>query len=160
MHDVGGRTPPATAPPPQQVHYDNQLGVAGEMDDSGVRMYHTLSKRTHSVGAMLFGDPNIDLRGTQIPTGLSRWDFECPGAYTSTLNQPLHFISRFHHMHVTGARMETGEVSADGHIVQTVATKTYDFFFQVMRMVWHTHACDATRSRSHGPPELLRTMPR
>lgn len=142
------------------MHYDNQLGVAGEMDDSGVRMYHTLSKRTHSVGAMLFGDPNIDLRGTQIPTGLSRWDFECPGAYTSTLNQPLHFISRFHHMHVTGARMETGEVSADGHIVQTVATKTYDFFFQVMRMAWHTHACDATRSRSHGPPELLRMMPR
>ena len=72
MHDNGGRTPPATAPPPQQVHYDNQLGVAGAVDNSGVRMYHTPSKRTHSVGAMLFGDPFIDLQGTQIPTGLSR----------------------------------------------------------------------------------------
>jgi hypothetical protein len=53
------------------VHYTNDAGVSGLVDDSAVRLYISHTPREHVAGVLQLGDPTVAQRGTALPRGLS-----------------------------------------------------------------------------------------
>ena len=72
--------PPSAFPPPLtllsqnpliQVHFTNDAGASGLVDDSAVRLYISHTPRAHVAGVLQLGDPTVAQRGTVLPQGLS-----------------------------------------------------------------------------------------
>ena len=62
-----------------EVHYDNPNGIAGMVDNSGVRLLYTPTFRQYNVGIFMVGDPMVTLVGQSVGEGWRQWDFSCPG---------------------------------------------------------------------------------
>merc|ERR1712032_548686 len=70
-----------------QTHYDNPGGVTTLVDNSGVRIFRTLTLRQHAAGVMALGDPFVRMSDTpvRVPAGDSKFEFECNSAFTAEL---------------------------------------------------------------------------
>lgn len=117
------------------MHYDNPSYVAGLVDNTTARLYHTAvnsTLRPQALAAWTLGDNNLFLSGqgerpvVVIPQGLVRYDFKCPGTQTATLPYPITVIGNFLHMHATGKMMET-RVVRNGVVQETRRIEYYDF---------------------------------
>jgi len=118
-----------------QIHYDNPRRRSGMKDSSGLRFYYTNEERTHRAGVLEVGDPHLALRGKDIPDGLTKYSFHCPGSCSSSVlaqeklrggSQGVTVISEFLHMHDTGMRM-TNEVIRGDQVVHKAVSDVYDF---------------------------------
>ena len=71
-----------------QIHYDNPSRLSGRKDSSGVRIYYTNSRRTHSAAILELGDPLVWMSRSgateNINDGLTKYQFDCPGTCSST----------------------------------------------------------------------------
>lgn len=120
-----------------QIHYNNPDEIAGMRDSSGVRIYYTHDERMHQAGMLEVGDPLVGLNGQPVGDGLSKFEFTCPSACSTTFllekersngeDQGVTVISEFLHMHQTGARMTNEVIRGDGTVHHKAVSEVYDF---------------------------------
>lgn len=124
---VRARCSPSFAP---TVHYDNPMHRSF-VDHSGVLMWATSTMRTHDMGVLALGDPRVQLRGLgTIPSGISRYDFDCASSRLSALPHALNVAYIQLHMHQSGIAMETVQYDRNGVYKATHRTDYYDFEYQ------------------------------
>lgn len=63
-----------------ETHYNNPDGDAGQVDNSGVRVYYTETLRPMDMGIMQLADPYVGLMGMPLPSGKSHFSFSCPSS--------------------------------------------------------------------------------
>jgi len=66
-----------------QIHYNNPTRISGKTDSSGVRFYYTTEERDQRAGMLELADPYVMLDGKRIDSGLTKWEFSCPGSCSS-----------------------------------------------------------------------------
>lgn len=89
-----------------ETHFDNAQRLPGIKDSSGVRVYYTDTARKHRAGSILVGDSLVSLYGKQV-VHEHHYQFSCPSACTSRLEQPINLFTSFLHMHTTGREIYT-----------------------------------------------------
>ena len=86
------------------VHYNNPSLIDGIRDNSRARLYYSTTPRTHEVGVLLAGDPQVALRGSSISPGLSKYTFDCSSKCSSiVLDEPVTVFAEGFHMHFLGS---------------------------------------------------------
>ncbi|KAL7452840.1 hypothetical protein ACHAWC_007341 [Mediolabrus comicus] len=133
-----------------EVHYHNPNKQEGRTDQSGVRVYYSIEKRTNVAGLMLLGDYMLKLRGSYT-VGRSKRDnstvvssssnsvsggmkhsFYCPPSCfsSSRLGQNIKSVTVFRmvlHMHQSGSRMTNVHLDANGTILHASEANYFDF---------------------------------
>lgn len=63
-----------------QIHFDNPDLKENMVVSGGVRFYYMNEQQEHKAGILELGDPIQGLYGENINTGLTKYQFTCPGA--------------------------------------------------------------------------------
>merc|ERR1712190_641403 len=117
-----------------QIHYDNPGGVNTLVDNSGLRIFRTLTLRQHAAGVMAMGDPFVRMGGTPVPAGDSKFEFECNSAFTAELaNNSARSVTAFGramHMHNFGSMFASQQYASDGSLKRSTKIEYYDGDFQ------------------------------
>lgn len=127
-----------------QMHYDNPAGVAGLVDTTSVRFYHTEPGvfSQYRAGIVAMGDVSVQMASLKhlygdgsgrlpvTPAGhSSKTTFYCD---TSDWPQGVQVHEHLHHMHVGGDYLQTVHRNAAGDVVETETTEYYSFAHQDM----------------------------
>lgn len=67
-----------------EIHYNNPAFVSGKLDSSGIRFYVSDEERPQKAAVLELGDPFVQLGGQPISSGLTQYEFSCPGSCSST----------------------------------------------------------------------------
>jgi hypothetical protein len=117
-----------------QVHYNNPLGVSGEVDSSGFDFYVTNDLRENNAGTLVFGD----IEGIEIPPGLPAHEhtMTCRSEVTEAqFPGPLHVFGTSMHAHNLGSVLYS-EVYRDGEmILEMNRDDPFDFENQNMKPI-------------------------
>jgi len=138
-----------------EVHYHNPRRRSGILDQSGVRLYYSATKRPHVAGLMLLGDYMLELRGsytvgrsdmnftaTNTAAGM-RHSFHCPppcfsgirlggmggvgAGNASSSDNNITVFREVLHMHKSGERMTNIHLDAGGNVVRASEANRFDF---------------------------------
>jgi hypothetical protein len=114
-----------------QVHYNNPLGVAGEIDSSGVDLHITDQLRANDAGTIVFAD----ILGFSIPPGEPAYEhvMRCRSEATAGfMDGPIRVFGTSMHAHEIGSVLWT-EQWRDGQFVQEV-NRDEPFLFDSQHM--------------------------
>jgi len=110
-----------------QIHYNNPSEEAGMLDSSGVRFYYVNEERDEMAAILELGDPLLLLASDPINSGLTKYQFTCPGECSANVGGgSVTVLNEFLHMHQSGVRM-TNEVVRGEEVVHTSSVDVYDF---------------------------------
>ena len=112
-----------------QIHFDNPDLKENMVVSGGVRFYYMNEQQEHKAGILELGDPIQGLYGENINTGLTKYQFTCPGACSRSFfgsNSGVTVFNEMLHMHQTGVRM-TNEVVRGDDVVHSSSVDVYDF---------------------------------
>jgi hypothetical protein len=105
-----------------QVHYNNILHRAGQLDSTGVDFCTTDQLRANEAGALLFGPHSF-----QIPPR-STTDLTCDVKLPAAITTPLHVFSAMPHMHQLGASIAVTRVATASEPEEDLGARTaWDF---------------------------------
>jgi hypothetical protein len=112
-----------------EIHYNNPGRLSGQMDSSGIRFHYSLSQKKHDAAILELADPYVFLIGQDIDSGLTKYEFTCPGACSSAFmwnGQGVTVLAEYLHMHQTGTRM-TNEVIRNSQVVHESMVDVFEF---------------------------------
>jgi hypothetical protein len=66
-----------------EIHYNNPELIPKQRDSSGVRVYYTRQQRAHRAGILMLADSFVTMDGKNIPSGLTKYQFNCPSFCSS-----------------------------------------------------------------------------
>jgi hypothetical protein len=105
-----------------QIHYNNVLHRAGQLDTSGLDFCTTDQLRTHDADALVFGPHSF-----QIPPR-STTDLSCDVKLPVTITTPLHLFSAMPHMHQLGSSISTTRLATATEPAEDLGARTaWDF---------------------------------
>jgi hypothetical protein len=117
-----------------QVHYNNPLGTAGQVDSSGLDVYMTPNLREFNAGTAVFAD----VAGISIPPGdpAFEWIAECSSGETNAmLSGPITVFGSSMHAHDIGSVLWT-EVFRDGEfLLELNRDDPFDFANQTYKPI-------------------------
>jgi Copper type II ascorbate-dependent monooxygenase, C-terminal domain len=109
------------------IHYGNPHLIQNITDTTVLRIHYTLTPRQHELGVTGFGDYLSNMRGDEIPAGLSQYYFYCsPDCSKMVLNEPVTVIGERFHMHRAGLSAVTYHVRND-EIIRQANVDYYEF---------------------------------
>jgi hypothetical protein len=114
-----------------QIHYNNPLSVAGEVDSSGVNLYVTDTLRANNAGTLVFAD----VLGFSIPPGEPAYEhiMRCRSQATAAfMDGPIRVFGTSMHAHEIGSVLYT-EQWRDGEFVREV-NRDEPFLFDSQHM--------------------------
>jgi len=147
MPDEAGFTisAPYTSAPPEvdhtrimsvalNIHYDNRyLDRNHGLDNSGIRLFVSRTKRRHNAGVLQLADPTVALSGVDVPgggVGLGKLESTCPGACTNYFQEPINVFYHFQHMHGHGIAMYNDFFRGGSRYSTAGAIDWYDYTFE------------------------------
>jgi len=98
-----------------QIHYNNSAGHSDVQDRSGVALCTTEEPRPHAAGTLWLGSVQIDVGPGEQQTVTS----DCE---TSELDEPVHVLLEWPHMHEIGTSIRTEVLRAGSNAVDPLAT--------------------------------------
>eukprot|EP00238_Polyblepharides_amylifera_P002991 CAMPEP_0196589636 /NCGR_PEP_ID=MMETSP1081-20130531/64134_1 /TAXON_ID=36882 /ORGANISM="Pyramimonas amylifera, Strain CCMP720" /LENGTH=470 /DNA_ID=CAMNT_0041912489 /DNA_START=114 /DNA_END=1523 /DNA_ORIENTATION=+ len=112
-----------------QTHFDNPTLVPNLIDNSGIIAYYTSTLRQHDAGILQLGNPTV-FYGSILPSGISKYVFNCPSSCTEEHKGPITVFRSSGHMHATGRQFYTEHRRANESAVRRTNMEFYDFNFQ------------------------------
>ena len=108
-----------------QIHYNNSAGHTDAIDSSGVAMCTTEEPREHAAGTLWLGSLQIDVPAGGTQDVVSDCD-------TSRLDEPVHMLLSWPHMHELGSAISTELIRANGAGSEMLAdVPAWNFYNQV-----------------------------
>lgn len=117
-----------------QVHYNNPLGVAGQIDSSGLDVYLTPNLREYNAGTAVFAD----VGPISIPPGdpAFEWIAECSSAETQAmLTGPITVFGSSLHAHDIGSVLWTDVMRGGEFLLELNRDDPYDFANQTYKPI-------------------------
>lgn len=111
-----------------ETHYDNPTLRKDIVDSSGVEIFYTRTARKLPAGLLQLGDPFVLMSGGPA-VGITSYGFDCPSGCTKKWSTSITVFATLHHMHRTGALMQT-QYYRNGLAVNTTTTEYYSFQMQ------------------------------
>jgi hypothetical protein len=110
-----------------RTYYSNPEGLRDLVDNSEFLMHVVNELRANDIGVLLSGDPIMNLAGSQVPSGITRWDFSCPSTCTQYGFQAdeVTLFAQALRMQSTGVRMEA-HIVREGSNVHTASVEFFD----------------------------------
>jgi DOMON domain/Copper type II ascorbate-dependent monooxygenase, N-terminal domain len=110
-----------------QIHYDNPSLVPNVTDITVMRIYYSLKPSKYELGVTGMGDFLSYMFGTNIPAGISQFDFSCSSECSSlVLDEPITVIGETFHMHSQGLSAKTYQIR-NNEVVRQAGVDFYDF---------------------------------
>lgn len=110
-----------------QIHYNNPNGVAGLVDNTGIRVFYVLEALQHQAAAMVVGDGNLGLIGQSVGSGPTSHRFTCPSSCTEALfDEPITIFAEALHQHETGQR-SVNQIIRDQRVVHQASVEVWDY---------------------------------
>uniref|UniRef100_A0A7S4PT95 DOMON domain-containing protein n=1 Tax=Alexandrium monilatum TaxID=311494 RepID=A0A7S4PT95_9DINO len=116
------------------LHYDNRnMDNSGALDNSGIRLFVSRTKRQHNAGVVQLLDPTVGLNSRPITAGqegIGKLDVYCPGQCTATWTSPINVFYHFNHMHGAGVAMYNNFFRNNSRYSQAARIDWYDYTFE------------------------------
>jgi Copper type II ascorbate-dependent monooxygenase, N-terminal domain len=108
-----------------QIHYDNPQLIANVIDTTILRVYYTKTLRQQELGIMETGDVLQKLDGTNIPAGVSQYEFLCSSDCSLlALDEPVTVFQEGFYMHTAGVSAVNYHIRDN----QTIREGRIDFY--------------------------------